>query len=95
MLSLGIIAASLALTVYASLLFADKIHKRMIEDERWEPPARPTRASIVEKRRVLERDRKEWVETLNNHGETGATLAIEQIDKRLLALADEEARIQE
>jgi hypothetical protein len=95
MLSFGIIVASLALTVYASLSFADKIHERMMEDEHWMPPVLkvPTKASVAEKRRVLERARKEC---FVNHEATGTNAEeLTRIDQQLLALADEEARIQE
>lgn len=43
---------------------------------------------IIEKRRILERDRREWMNTTSSDR---ATEEVKNIDDRLIALADEEA----
>ena len=82
MIPLAVIVVSLFGTVLVSLRFTERMVKR--EDAL---DSSPTRASIVEKRRILERDRAEWRRS------DGAERQMAAIDRQLMALADEEARI--
>jgi hypothetical protein len=75
------LVAGVTIVTVSSLLFAWQLD-----------PRRGRRALFAEKRRVLERDRGEWVLALSGSSATEATEEISKIDKKLLALADEEAR---
>lgn len=90
-----IITSGLVAIVKASLTYADRFHKR--ETEASEPPEDPRRAAIAEKRRIIERQRQQWmngIETADSYNQKRR--AVEEIlrcDNELLALAEEDARI--
>lgn len=81
-----------ALIVVSSLVLADRVHKRVMAQETDDP----RRATFVERRRILERDRSEWHQMLRSsdkEARTRATLEMKEIDKALVALAKEEAAL--
>jgi hypothetical protein len=92
--TLSAIAGGVAI---ASLAYTARIVRLSLEAERaWlppkpDPPPPPKLTRFEERRRILERDRAEWVAVLPTQRATGATKAIAKIDEALLALADEEA----
>ena len=85
------IVLSFAVVVVASLRFAKWCVDRQDKMDR-PVDVDAMKRSIVEKRRILERDRGEWVACIGRPG-NGATDAIAAIDQKLLALADEEAKL--
>jgi hypothetical protein len=65
---------------------------------RSKPSTKQRRLAIAEKRRILERDRSEWYGMLSNNNvnvvhRVTATKSISIIDDKLMALADEEGKL--
>jgi hypothetical protein len=84
-IAFAILCTSAFGTVSMSLIFANAIHKRALADENC-----PTKASVAEKRRVLERARSSYF--MNGKAVGAASVEVDKIERELLALADEEAR---
>ena len=79
--------ASASVIYGMSLSFAHWLLKRQANEDAESPDGK--RRAIDEKRRILERDRAEWIGIGGNVSNVGP---IARIDKKLLALAEEEAR---
>lgn len=93
MILVPLLASATAITLGAFWL-ADRVHRRMHELDVADDPATQERRRVAtdEKRRILERDRKEWLVGLaleDRDLRIGATRRIGEIDKQLLELADE------
>lgn len=84
-----VVAGSVAGITFASLVFADRIHARMVNQEN---KLIPTRESIAEKRKTIERQRAELSAAVSPTNENARVIL--QLDERLLALADDEARVE-
>jgi hypothetical protein len=82
------IVLGLTVITCSSLWLSDRVHKRESE---LDVDPKSVRAAIAEKRRVLERDRAEWARMFRTSA--FAVKRAADIDRRLLALADEESRI--
>lgn len=87
------LAAIGSVSVVASLAYTARIVRLALEAEKaWipPPPPPPRLSRTEEKRRILERDRREWAVGLGTprHGPV-ATKNVARIDAALLALADE------
>jgi hypothetical protein len=81
------IAEALIVSAAAVLWKSFSFAKWLIERE---DPETARRKAIAEKRRVIERDRKEWWDSPNS--DNGDRLrGLDRCDKELKALADEEA----
>lgn len=82
MISIAIICSCLTIIVLASLVFAAKQEPK---------PKSSSKASIAEKRRLLERQREVWFKSFNNSaGEARRNnwASVDRIDRELLALAE-------
>ena len=84
----GEILTSATVVYGASLSFARWLLKHQANEDAESPDGK--RRAIDEKRRILERDRAEWIRIGVNGGDNVRPIA--RIDKKLLALAEEEAR---
>jgi hypothetical protein len=87
--------ASATCIVVASLWFSDRVLKRERERGVGSPKV------FAEKRRLLERDRAEWSVALASNStatqaqQVTATRRLDEIDKVLMAIADEEGHLDE
>ena len=85
--------AGVVVIFVSSLTFANKIHKRILEDERHDPEKK--KASYAERRRILQTQRDAYWNGYNKHSlieQTGVWQAIKELDSKLLALAEEEGK---
>ena len=83
--------ASATCIVGMSLWFANTILKRDAASDVSADPLTVRRALIAEKRRVIERERSEWLKS--PQANPGRNETITQCNEQLLALADEEAKL--
>ncbi len=84
--------AGVSLVLISSLVLADRIHKRVLEDERYDPDKR--KASIAEQRRILQSQRDAYWNSFNKLDSqlerTTMWSAIRSLDEQLIKLAKEE-----
>lgn len=99
---LEVAIGSVAVVMVASLAVADRIHKRLVHQQNQiltDTAQNPgsMKAAILERRRILERDRAEFlpVAQRNESREVrlGASARITEIDNLLLKLAEDESKI--